>query len=866
MHAESSLSSQTSIQDHHSIGPALDVVVESHPEEPAFPRLRASIERSDPLWAGELFRLPRHSMTGDEEDRNPWVRNPLPGTAPWVLMLLESDIVGFGALGALESLVGTVKPEITLVRLVLGELSVRSPAPERLLVRRRHSSAGMAEEGPGLAVACSSRLIAPLGIMVEETSPDNGNRRGISGPPNALPFWSPGPDWGEPAMVLGGDAPDAGWTMSELAREALAPGAAWVLLASPDWRQWPVSVQAARRAALLVDGGASAIVLCRADATDPPAPAWARAAVAVGDAVEVAAMVCQRADLKAVIQSVSRHVSAVVEAIIAAASRDGGCSFHLVGQQVVNQERVVPRFTNAVVSVPIVVPAAAPNALGVSASGVDPRSSAGAGGVASFSSRSVQPLELVFDARQRRLLLSTPLAPLPIERYPERVVIGGVEGFAYPGTDAVTTLEGDRLSSSSAPVPLHRFDDRLPPPTNELLGHFPRGALNDCASLHEVGELGKAALRRSFGRDIAHLVVPGAQDGLMVHRAPRDARCPKSATVSAPGSGTVVLNLGRSPSDSLVFRHPDAFGLAAAFGVSVRAGPWVTDRPTPHSRPLRFPYGLIGYGRTTPEFGDAAETGPEGRWWGLAPARDLVPLLRWSSRQGPRYTTSDRPRLASGKADRHASFTHVLGWVLRVDDETAADNSGLCPIFEWFHPRRRAWWYGSDPEEKRRSGFRRMGIIGALDHRRGAAHVPLFRSSTRRGATTLHTARSEAGGRHEEQLAGWLRATTATLPYPWSVEGFDPAGGEQLQPAPWPGAWPVFELTHHQHAPKLGFASASIMAQGWMLASMVGYVAERGAPRPEVGWLLWTLQRQLRQSSRWSCWGRGWTPGFRIGS
>lgn len=572
----------------------------------------------------------------------------------------------------------------------------------------------------------------------------------------------------------------------------------------------------------------------------------------MGESLELVALICRRSDLQAALVIADRSgrttPGQLVETVLALAARTGsGCSYHHVGTasgalSVHTPEVLSPSPDTVSVVVPQVAmcsDALAGGSPGCCSGARRHRQPIEPALEYSFASRSVVPLELVFDARHRRLLLASPLAPVSEESFPQRVVIGGIDGSALPGTDAVVADGSD----------LHRVS-----PTPDLdilkgtLGYFPRGALNDCTSLFDRAELGKAMLRRRFGLDVAHLPVPGAELGLMMYRMPGPDSADGDPVTSGSELDTSLVQVADGDRFPTVFTHPDALGLAYQAGRQARPGPAIATVTGPQLRPLHAPFGVVGFARVHPRWGDVAEVDALGCWSGLAPSTDRVPLLRWDSDEGPRYTTVGRPLTPSGAPDHSARFVHTVGLVrpappinLGESGKGGAD-AGVVSLFEWYHRRRRVWFYGTEPDEQRQGGFQRIAVVGGLDVQPGPAHVALLRSRARRGGARLHVVSVEAGRSPLEQLAGFvLGAWPGSMPdeqaRPYGSARSTSEEFEQIHPIPWPGSWPVFEMHRPGDQPCRTTEPGPLLRGGSSVGAVVGYVPERGHGEPQIAWL-----------------------------
>jgi hypothetical protein len=163
----------------------------------------------------------------------------------------------------------------------------------------------------------------------------------------------------------------------------------------------------------------------------------------------------------------------------------------------------------------------------------------------------------------------------------------------------------------------------------------------------------------------------------------------------------------------------------------------------------------------------------------------------------------------------------------------------VVPLFEWYHPGRRVWSYGTEPDELRSAGYRRVGVVAGLDAEPGPGHVALFRSPIQGGGSRLQLVPGEAPRGRVEQvaafvLAAWPGAVTAaaSTPGPPTMPSID-----QVSPVPFPGSWPVFELHRAGHEPRCSADPGPLLAQGWSIGAVVGFVAEPAGPGAQIAWL-----------------------------
>ena len=802
-----------------------------------------------------------------------------PGTAPWVLTLAESDWLAPDAIEIILRLAAGEGEAAGLYRLGLLAAPGWAPSPERLLVRRASlGAAASAAAGPGpLPTSAAARSLLE-GAPVVEVATATVAPLGLAARGSAS-----APRWLEPAgLGLDLDSCEVlGWEMDQIAARIEGSGDGWILLGGPGWVPQLAAIDVERKAAVLVGNGAAAVVFCH----DPQRrAAWQTLHPAVGETVQVAAIVCRIGDLVEALDppDVANGVespestvlaespeSAVLARLLGIAAGSGmGCAYRHVGQGVLRHGS--PGAAGIAPSVNVLIPpATVPRDRGalpvwVAGTSLDTAELAG------WAPRSVLPLELVFDRAQRALLLSSPFAPLPAADFPERTVIGGVDGLAFPGTQPVFVHDGWRLYAGPEAPPSEPGGA-----SGRLLGYFPRGALNDCSSLYRRSELGRAALQRLFGADLGSLVLPGSDvaletaleaaletaldAALMVYRAPSPWPDPQigasSEQVCADRAGeeyaTSVVEVFDGAPAPMIFRHPDVLGVAFQADRPARRGAGLAASAAPDRRPVRGVDTVVGHGRVVSRAGDGEELGPGGVWHGLAPPGDAAPLLRWESEQGPRYSTQGRPRRADGSPDRSARFVHMLGWA------RPAGTPGAVALYEWFHPRRRRWLYGSDPEEGHAGGFRLQGRVCGLDHRPGPAGVALYRSPLgRSGATLVHCVAAEAAVSLVEPLNGWLQLPVELGATPAGAAGeTPPAQTPPAQTTPWPGAWPVVEMVRGEGERRVTAHPLVLLRQGWVARSVLGYTVGPGAgagvgpgmTEDEVSWLLDALDLPRHQ-------------------
>lgn len=783
---------------------AFDVVVVDDPDDPAMPRLARSLDGQAPWWRAD-----------PGADR--W-----PGSAPWLLLLRESDRVAPGGVAALRAAAGAVvrareaqtgvAVDALWIDLVLSAGS--PPRASRLLLRRgasRFLRSVAAPDPPRSATAVATieldaATLAPLGLAARPTAL-------VAVPtPVVEPL-----DLAVVALTGGGDA------AGSMAGAAVG-GAPWLAFGAAGWLDALGRQELQDKTTVLVGGGASAVFLCR---SDERRARWQRFEPALGDALDVVVVVCRREDLRAALAEDVASIGDVAAAVVRTASAAGSVSFHDVGTG--TAARLAPGPVPAVIA--LTVPAARADAGGAGVTGADVNrpgpDAAGRAPAAGWAPRAVTALELVWDGATRRLLLASELAPLDPAAFPSRVVIGGVEVVPFPG---------------SAPL--------VAQPGAGVVGFCPTAGLNDCSSLYRRAELGRAELGRRIGIRLDGYDVPGADSGLFVHRAPSPiedrgpgtvAVEPTTVLVGMPPVRSGMAGRGDGGPTTVVLRHPDALGAVAErqdlgeIGVFAGLGPGLAVMADPQRCTVDGPLGTVGYGRVRPRPGDGA--GPvagrrRARWYGLAPDTLAVPLQAWETAQGPRYTAGGPPRTARGPVDPTARFVHTLGWAVRAGTPRTA------AVHEWYHPHQRRWRYGSDAEEGVSGGWRHTRVICGLEPVPTVAHVALYRTVRPGGETVLHAVAEHRSA--AQPLAGWLRIMEEAAAWPDLDTALDLNTALDLdtaRPQPFPGAWPVFLVHGEGIEPTRTVSPAVWRSRGAAVRTVVGYI-DPPAGLDELAWLV----------------------------